>query len=668
MKVNLKCVQSMCIVVLLLLSACSNADPETTERLTGPFPDLYNAVFDRDVQALLTFTSSDDPVVAEQAWNALISTPADSLELLFEAAASANTRSAWASLWFRELNSDQLDMMEQRWMNEPGLRSGLATVLGYHGDAETLKMLLNEGPDDLPTALAIGRISGRADLSPELEMSVAEHAFESEDDPRKAQAYLYGFYRSRRDLQPETEQWMLEAWENFYPEGNKAEQYLAGILMKNHMDAVIFRYEMNDYEWMEPVMAIEMARNIARYPLTRQSTAVLNAMLDNRNPNVRIEALKAIEAQQESLQGRHDRAVLNKLGLIRGYQPALRLQAMAAISEPGTYDTEIHELTKEDPFLQQTRFRIQSRYLAPDSLLAQMRVNLNKEDRLFTVFTVQALSEWWSGLDESIKTAHAEQVRTMVLELMETDDRSVVYSLTQLLEDPMLLVDDEADRIFAMLERFTLPEDVEVFQSVSGVLSDRFRAESEDYIMELAQQGNTALNNTLAGLGWDIVVSESRGTPDFRVPDWKKLTRLGDDPILVIDTEKGIIRLRLNTLKAPATIAGMDSLIRAGAYNYIPFHRVIPNFVVQGGDVESQDGFGGPDYIVPTEATPQQYARGMVGIASAGTDTEGSQFFIMHDWMPHLNGRYTIIGEVIEGMDVVDRIVRGDYVKRMRWQ
>ena len=94
----------------------------------------------------------------------------------------------------------------------------------------------------------------------------------------------------------------------------------------------------------------------------------------------------------------------------------------------------------------------------------------------------------------------------------------------------------------------------------------------------------------------------------------------------------------------------------------------MPNFVIQGGDVETGDGFGGPDYVVPTEASAKEYRRGMVGIASAGTDTEGSQYFVMHQWKPHLNAGYTIIGEVVEGVDVVDRIMVGDLVTKAYWQ
>jgi cyclophilin family peptidyl-prolyl cis-trans isomerase len=111
----------------------------------------------------------------------------------------------------------------------------------------------------------------------------------------------------------------------------------------------------------------------------------------------------------------------------------------------------------------------------------------------------------------------------------------------------------------------------------------------------------------------------------------------------------------------------IDSLNRAEHYDGVPFHRVIPNFVIQGGDIERRDGFGGPDFVIPTEASEQEFVRGAVGIASAGPDTEGSQYFMMHQWKPHLNGNYTRFGKVTDGMDVVDRIVKGDKVLSTTW-
>jgi cyclophilin family peptidyl-prolyl cis-trans isomerase len=126
-------------------------------------------------------------------------------------------------------------------------------------------------------------------------------------------------------------------------------------------------------------------------------------------------------------------------------------------------------------------------------------------------------------------------------------------------------------------------------------------------------------------------------------------------------TNKGLIKLQLSKEDAPFTVLSFVKLVRKGFYKGLTFHRVIANFVVQGGDPRG-DGWGGPGYAIRSEFSLVNFERGMVGIASAGKDTEGCQFFITHSPAPHLDGRYTIFAKVVEGQDVVDRIQVGDTI------
>ena len=133
----------------------------------------------------------------------------------------------------------------------------------------------------------------------------------------------------------------------------------------------------------------------------------------------------------------------------------------------------------------------------------------------------------------------------------------------------------------------------------------------------------------------------------------------------VIRTNKGDIRLRLFAEQAPVTVANFVNLARRGYYDGLTFHRVIPDFMIQGGCPQGT-GTGGPGYRFEDECTPalKHDAPGKLSMANAGPGTNGSQFFITHVETPWLDGRHTVFGEVLGSEDqaVVDAIVVGDSI------
>lgn len=159
------------------------------------------------------------------------------------------------------------------------------------------------------------------------------------------------------------------------------------------------------------------------------------------------------------------------------------------------------------------------------------------------------------------------------------------------------------------------------------------------------------------------------GTDALEMPDvpyhpinWETLLAGGSQPEIEIQTSKGVIRMILLAEDAPATVSYLLKLVEDGFYNGKSFHRVVPNFVVQTGCPRG-DGFGATDQLLRSEFSPLHYGPGVVGMASAGSDTESSQWFITHRTTPHLDGRYTIFAAVIEGMDVVWQLEEGDVIE-----
>jgi len=136
------------------------------------------------------------------------------------------------------------------------------------------------------------------------------------------------------------------------------------------------------------------------------------------------------------------------------------------------------------------------------------------------------------------------------------------------------------------------------------------------------------------------------------------------DHIVQIDTPHGSLQIELNCTQARMTCLNFLQLARQGYFDGQQFNRVVPDFVVQAGDPRG-DGWGGPGYTLRDELNRMRFERGVVGMASSGPDTAGSQFFITLSRQPHLDGRYTAFGRVIEGRAILDQIVQGDRLERV---
>jgi cyclophilin family peptidyl-prolyl cis-trans isomerase len=131
---------------------------------------------------------------------------------------------------------------------------------------------------------------------------------------------------------------------------------------------------------------------------------------------------------------------------------------------------------------------------------------------------------------------------------------------------------------------------------------------------------------------------------------------------LRVTTSAGTFTIEFDGVASPINQANLAALARSGFYTGLSFHRVVSGFVVQGGDPRG-DGYGGPGYVVPCEWSNLRYERGTVGIALAGKDTGGSQFFVTQTPQPHLDARYTVVGQVGEGLEVIDRLLPGDIIE-----
>ena len=186
---------------------------------------------------------------------------------------------------------------------------------------------------------------------------------------------------------------------------------------------------------------------------------------------------------------------------------------------------------------------------------------------------------------------------------------------------------------------------------------------ADDYLVRrLAAE---RLPDAADGWGPAAPIATGRSVEDYRDVARRYLVpalRGRPAPQVTIESDRGNVVVELLPLEAPLTVAAFLALVDRRYFDGSRWHRVVPNFVVQGGDPRG-DGWGGPGFVLRDEVNPTRYEVGTMGMALSGPDTGGSQFFITHAPQPHLDGTYTVFGRVIAGFDVLAAIAQGDRIR-----
>ena len=251
-------------------------------------------------------------------------------------------------------------------------------------------------------------------------------------------------------------------------------------------------------------------------------------------------------------------------------------------------------------------------------------------------------------------------------------DFAVVITAATALADSLFIDENAVAALTASLRALKTPKDSEtiiaIMQAMVETKLPAFVAPLEsclnDSDYQVAQEAAKSLRALTGRSHARLVKADSR--PSHINFDWQMLESVRRNPVVSVTTDKGTFTIRLLVEEAPFTCINFASLIKQKFFDGKVFHRVVPNFVIQGGDPRG-DGWGGPGYSIRSEFGFEHYERGTVGVASSGKDTEGCQWFVTHCSTPHLDGRYTIFGKVISGLDVVDLIQVGDTIEQIRF-
>lgn len=628
--------------ILLTAISCSPDGPVFVDDVViDEYPKLADAIITRDADGLLEYTNHDDSEVRSLAWRAIAKSEVGNSDSLLQTVISANEHAAWLGISTHELSGSSLDRVRELFSENPNGYQYACEVFKRQGGEQDIELILNELSglaEPQLCATAIGRILTYDGYSNATIRTVIDEAFRTESaEVRKN--LLYGFYRGTLN-RPESG---AEFWNRFREEWigigigqeSMTDQYMIGILGETGTELFIqnvsFPGSVSDQQLLiEVIRSMSMAENN-----TEENHEIILDLLTHHNPAVVTEMLERLKLK-DSLSD----IIINEIyshHIQRTRNGVIFITALELLEPHGidinTMRRKLDFMAEKNPYLTNRILAIYRQMETSDAYLERIRENLS-QGGIRSAHAVQSLTDYWIGLENP---QEAEQIRNLVLETAEAGRPSAVTGLTTLLSDDELVLEDDF-----------------------GWLQARYQ--------EAVNSGN-AVNMTTFQQALETRFPDQAGgfydteDPLFRIPDWERLHAMGTRPYWHLKTEKGEIVIRLNPLSAPFTVSSVDSLTRSGAYDGIAFHRVVHNFVIQGGDVGRGDGFGGPEYRIPTEPSLKSFERGVVGIASAGTDTESSQYFVMHQWKPHLDADYTRFGTVVRGMDVVDRIQIGDLVE-----
>ena len=433
----------------------------------------------------------------------------------------------------------------------------------------------------------------------------------------------------------------------------------------------------HDVDWRVRVNSI---RSLGVLPLggDEETVDLFGELLFDRNLHVAITALSSFpmldfdrEAPSERL-----RAILEQVEII-AQNPSdnfpWQLQAEAAdalaLVEGGRAFARIHQARRSHPRLEE-RLLLALARTGSDSAAGVLLEFFQGDEARLQAAALEGLSELTSRRPDD--TVLLSTSYDAVLRSLGVDDAQVLGTAAALLREPRFRKPESVSALIRAARGLHVPADTEILLEMIrtlGILEDsravpflHDQLTSPDGVIRAAAAASL---QTITGQDYTASLPKREGAlvTDF---DFAALRAIPDTVYVDLETTRGVISLELYPRIAPFTVLNLLKLEeQRGYYRGILFHRVVPNFVVQAGDPRG-DGWGGPGWTIRSEFSALPFERGSIGMASAGKDTEGSQFFITHSWQPHLEGRYTNFGRVLTGQDVVDNIQVDDRIYGLR--
>lgn len=416
---------------------------------------------------------------------------------------------------------------------------------------------------------------------------------------------------------------------------------------------------------VEPAVRINALRALATYGDSTLTHAAIDRTAD-ADPNVRLEAVIALGR----LGGSEAAGALEPLAT-NGPVP-LRRPALVSLArvDPGTASTIATTWMRQGPWYVRATAAEALGIVGGDTVVARLETLVRDPDGRVAAQAFAALGGVAPDRAREIATpmlGHPDPVvRTFAAErIAAAPERRDVGALV----DAFALAQDDSipDARLAIIRALAAVAQTGLAGrvAVEDELFGRF-PHCDDYLVR--RTGAEQLPAALSRWGPTAPIATGRDVGDYRELARRYLLRrerATAQPRLFVETERGTIVIQLYAADAPITVNALVRLAEQRFFDGQEFHRVIPTFVAQAGDPRG-DGWGGPGFVLRDELNRRRFVRGTVGMALFGPDTGGSQFFIALTPQPHLEGSYPVVGQVVQGMDLLDRLKTGDRVRTVR--
>ncbi len=545
---------------------------------------------------------------------------------------------------------------------DPRMQRRLIEALGKTGDAASLRALLRLNPPDTrdaDVALALARYGMRGIVDSAGTAWLSSHLTVNDASTRRAAAYAFGRVEALVEGQADSLRRALDRYASNDPAAMHLVRALGTLGDASDADRLI--------QWLrsgaDARIRVNAARALAALPTTSAVRSALTEALQDPHPHV---ARTAAESLAETSWTSAESSAVG--AWLDAHPDRWRVAAplLRGLAQYGSSTRVLHTVERWQRERSTVAYAAALPALAPldtvraDSLLVEA---LQSEDPRLAAAGLEGLLARW----ERMRPNRADWTFEQLSAAVRRGDPALLYTGASTLTDSLFAERGAADTLAATYRSLTTPDDLEGMTAVLDALGTLGGSTAETVLRTALDHPHHAIRQAAAdGLSAatdSTVTAAPTPLPDTPSLDWDSLQELGPHPQLALETNRGEVVVQLDTEQAPQTVQAITRFAREGRYDGVPFHRVVPNFVVQGGDFARQDGFGGPGFFLRTEITRIPHRRGSIGMASAGKNTEGSQFFIPHSMQPHLDGGYTAFGRVVEGMEVIDRLRVDDRIE-----